>query len=85
VEGWNKRATVYYLTDDYAKSLSDIQRVLALEPRHFAALSGLGAILSDIGDDQRAIEAYQEALTIDPHLDNVKKALDEIKDAGSKI
>ncbi len=85
VEGWNKRATVYYLTDDYSKSLADIERVLALEPRHFAALSGLAAILADIGDDERAIEIYKRALAIDPHLDNVKKALDEIENAGSKI
>jgi len=85
VEGWNKRATVYFLTDDYSKSLADIQRVLALEPRHFAALSGLGAILSDIGEDQRAIEVYKRVLAIDPNLDSVKKALDEIESAGSKI
>jgi tetratricopeptide (TPR) repeat protein len=85
VEGWNKRATVYFLTDDYSKSLADIRRVLALEPRHFAALSGLGAILADVGDDKRAIEVYKRALEIDPHLDNVKKALEEIENAGSKI
>ncbi len=85
VEGWNKRATVYYLTEDYAKSLSDIERVLAIEPRHFAALSGLGAILAEIGDETQATQAYEEALAIDPHLDGVKKALDEIKNAGSKI
>jgi tetratricopeptide (TPR) repeat protein len=85
VEGWNKRASVYYLTEDYSKSLADIRRVLALEPRHFAALSGLGAILADVGDNKRAIEVYKRALEIDPHLDNVKKALDEIESAGSKI
>ncbi len=84
-EGWNKRASVYYRTQDYSKSLADIRRVLALEPRHFAALSGLGAILADVGDDKQAVEVYKRALAIDPHLDNVKKALDEIENAGSKI
>jgi len=79
VEGWNKRATVYYLKEDFAKSISDIQRVLALEPRHFGAISGLGTILREIGDDKRAVEAYQRALAIDPLLDNVREALDGIK------
>jgi tetratricopeptide (TPR) repeat protein len=87
VEGWNKRATVYFLTDDYKKSIFDIERTLALEPRHFGALSGLGMIMRDIGDDKRAIEAFKRALAVDPYLDNVKKALDDIEvdDAGKEI
>ena len=86
-EGWNKRATVYFLTDDYKKSIFDIERTLALEPRHFGALSGLGMIMRDIGQDKRAIDAFQRALAVDPYLDNVKKALDEIQtdDAGKEI
>jgi tetratricopeptide (TPR) repeat protein len=78
-EGWNKRATVYFLMDDYGKSITDIGRVLELEPRHFGALSGLGMIMRAIGDDKRAIAAYKAALTVDPHLDNVQEALDELE------
>ena len=70
-EGWNRRATVYYLQKDYAHSLADIREVLAREPRHFGALSGLGAILQEIGDDKHALEAYRRALAIDPHLERV--------------
>jgi tetratricopeptide (TPR) repeat protein len=86
-EGWNKRATVYYLTDKYGQSLADIQRVLVLEPRHFGALSGLGSIFRELGDDKRAIDAYNQALALDPHLENVKKALDELdkENAGHDI
>ena len=86
-EGWNKRATTYFLLDDYAKSLSDIARVLALEPRHFGALSGLGAIFSAMGDDKRAIVAYRQALDLDPMLDNVRQSLDDLEkqDAGEGI
>jgi len=70
-EGWNRRATVYYLQKDYAHSLADIREVLAREPRHFGALSGLGAILQEIGDDKHALEAYRRALAIDPHLEHI--------------
>jgi tetratricopeptide (TPR) repeat protein len=85
-EGWNKRATVYFLLDDYGKSLADIERTLRLEPRHFAALSGLGTILSDLGKSQQAMEAYRRALEIDPHLEKVKDALKKLeKETGRDI
>jgi tetratricopeptide (TPR) repeat protein len=79
VEGWNKRATVYFLMDDYGKSIADIGKVLELEPRHFGALSGLGIIMRSIGDDERAKAAFREALAIDPHLQNVREELDSLE------
>jgi tetratricopeptide (TPR) repeat protein len=86
-EGWNKRATVHFLVDDYSKAIADIERTLALEPRHFGALSGLGTIMRDIGDDDRAVIAFRHALEIDPYLDSVKDALKEIEDekAGREL
>jgi tetratricopeptide (TPR) repeat protein len=85
VEGWNKRATVHFLVDDYSKAIADIEKTLAIEPRHFGALSGLGTILREIGDNDRAIVAFHEALSVDPYLDNVKQALEEIeKEEGGK-
>ena len=71
VEGWNRRATLYYLQNDYAHSIEDIQQVLAREPRHFGALTGLGMIMQDLGDDKRALDAFRKALAIDPYLDKV--------------
>jgi tetratricopeptide (TPR) repeat protein len=70
-EGWNKRATTLYLLGRFGDSMTDIDRVLGLEPRHFGALSGLGLILQEIGDDKHALEAYRRALAIDPHLEHV--------------
>lgn len=67
-EGWNKRATVFFLRDEYGRSLGDISRVLALEPRHFGAYSGLGIILDRLGDKAGALQAYRRAVAIHPNL-----------------
>jgi tetratricopeptide (TPR) repeat protein len=71
IEAWNRRATLYYLRNDYAHSLQDIEQVLVREPRHFGALAGLGMIMQDLGDEKRALDAFRKALAINPHLEKV--------------
>nr|WP_035728446.1 tetratricopeptide repeat protein [Bradyrhizobium murdochi] len=71
VEAWNRRATLYYLKNDYTRSLEDIRQVLIREPRHFGALAGLGMIMQEIGDEKRALEAFRKALDVNPHLEKV--------------
>ena len=71
VEAWNRRATIYYMKKDYGHSLADIREVLRREPRHFGALSGLGLILQDIGDDKQALEVYRRALAVHPRLQRI--------------
>jgi len=82
VEAWNQRATVFYLKNDSGHARADIGQVLAREPRHFGALSGLGLILQDIGDDKDALEAYRKALAIDPHLEHIP---DVVKSLSEKV
>jgi tetratricopeptide (TPR) repeat protein len=82
VEAWNRRATIFFLKNDYMHSFADIGKVLALEPRHFGALSGLGLMLQEIGDDKHALEAYRKALAINPHLEHIP---DVVKTLTEKV
>jgi tetratricopeptide (TPR) repeat protein len=82
VEGWNTRATVYYLREDYGRALADIEQTLKLEPRHFGALTGLGTIMQEVGDDQRALEVYRKVILLDPHLESVQKQIDDLSGKG---
>ncbi len=81
VEAWNRRATIYYLMKDYGHSVADIREVLLREPRHFGALSGLGLILQEIGDDKHALEAYRRALAVDPHLEHIPEVVKTLRES----
>jgi tetratricopeptide (TPR) repeat protein len=70
-EAWNRRATIYYLKKDFGRSLADIHEVLAREPRHFGALSGLGIILQELGDERHALDAFRRALAVHPRLERI--------------
>ena len=67
-EGWNKRATVFYLMGRFKESEEDALRTLKLEPRHFGAHSGLGLIRMALGDWLGAITALEAALRVNPHM-----------------
>ena len=81
-EGWNQRATVYYLKKDYTRALADLAQVLAREPRHFGALFGVGIIMQEFGEDRRALEVYRRALEIDPHM---KRVPELVKTLAEKV
>jgi tetratricopeptide (TPR) repeat protein len=78
-EGWNKRATVLYLLNQYDRSLADIAKVLALEPRHFGALSGKGAILMAQKKYHEALEVYRRAIAINPAMNEAKSIVPMLK------
>ena len=81
-EGWNKRATAYYLLGDFDSSVADIGRTLALEPRHFGALSGLGLIYDAIGKPEAAVKVWKRALEIHPYMQGIRQRMRELSRQG---
>ena len=78
-EGWNKRATVNYLIGAYEDSLDDIVRTLRLEPRHFGALSGRGLVLLQLERAEEALEAFEEALEVNPLMPSVRANIEALR------
>ncbi|OJU00849.1 MAG: hypothetical protein BGN83_22595 [Rhizobium sp. 63-7] len=86
VEGWNRRATLHYALGNTRKSMSDINRVLALEPRHFGALAGMAAIMSESNREALALKAWERYLEIYPADRNAQEQMNTISEklAGSR-
>ncbi len=79
-EAWNKRATVLYLMDEYQSSLDDIKITLALEPRHFGALSGQALNYIELNQYEKAIKSYKDVQKIYPIMDGAKKMIPELQE-----
>jgi len=80
-EGWNKRATAYYLNGDFTASVRDIERTLALEPRHFGAVSGMGLIFLSQGDELGALQAFTRVLEINPHATGAREQVRRLNES----
>ncbi|MCI0370057.1 MAG: tetratricopeptide repeat protein [candidate division NC10 bacterium] len=78
-EGWNKRATLYYLMGEYEKSLADCEEVIRRNPAHFGALSGFGMIYLQLGKAERALHYFERALAVNPNLTQVEAAVEGLK------
>ena len=78
-EGWNQRATAFFLMDRYGEALSDLEQVLILEPRHFGALAGLGVILEGMGEEKAALRALRAAHQVYPTEENVNAAIERLQ------
>ena len=81
-EGWNKRATVRYMANDYAGSIADCRETLARNPHHFGALSGQGLCHLALEQFREAADLFRRTLAVHPHLDsgkaNLRAALHEL-------
>lgn len=81
-EGWNRRATVHFMMQNYSKSMADISHTLQLEPRHFGALSGMGQIMKNTGRNELALQAWQRVLDIYPMM---RSAQDEVATLSEEL
>jgi tetratricopeptide (TPR) repeat protein len=79
-EGWNKRATAYYLMGELDRSLADCQEVVRRNPIHFGALSGFGLIYLQKEDLALAAEYFERALAVNPNLARVEALLEQIRE-----
>ncbi|MGQ9365895.1 tetratricopeptide repeat protein [Azospirillum sp. A39] len=80
-EGWNKRANAHYLLGHYDAAVADIRTALSLEPRHFAALAGLGLVYLALDRPDGALKAFEGALAINPHLKGVRAQAADLRTA----
>jgi tetratricopeptide (TPR) repeat protein len=78
-EGWNQRATAFFLMERYGPAISDIEQALILEPRHFSALAGLGIIMDQLGETELALTAFKRAQQVFPADDNVNAAVERLE------
>ncbi len=78
-EGWNKRATAYYLMGEYQKSLKDCDEVMKRNPLHYGALSGYGMIYVQLDQPARALEYFERALAVNPNMDGVRDTIETLK------
>jgi tetratricopeptide (TPR) repeat protein len=87
-EGWNKRATAYYLAGEYRKSLADCDEVLRRNPLHFGALSGVGQIYSALEEYDKALQWFRRALEVNPNMlgveINIKQVEERLKERRAK-
>lgn len=78
-EGWNKRATAYFMVGELERSLADCDEVLKRNPDHFGALSGIGLIHQQSGRLEPARDAFRRALLVNPNMEGVRTQLDTIE------
>jgi len=78
-EGWNKRATVYYMLGEYQKSLADCDEVMKRNPYHFGALSGYGMIYIELDQPAIALEYFERALRVNPNLESTRQTIERLK------
>jgi tetratricopeptide (TPR) repeat protein len=83
-EGWNKRATAYFLAGEMRESLADCGEVMKRNPQHFGALSGYGQIYVHLEEYDKAIAYFRRAVAVNPNLTNLEQVIRELEELARK-
>jgi len=67
-EGYNQRAYVNFLRQDYAAALPDLDRAVDLSPQHVAAIAGQALTFVELDRKAEAALALRAALRLNPWL-----------------
>ena len=78
-EGWNKRATAYFLLGEFDKSLADCDEVMKRNPYHWGALSGYGMIHMQESRPAQALAYFEKAIAVNPNLPQVQETIEMLK------
>jgi len=79
-EGYNKRATVYYLMQEFERSIADIRTTLKLNPVHFGALSGMGLCYLALQEPRQALEWFERAIEVNPNMTTIASYIQQIRE-----
>jgi tetratricopeptide (TPR) repeat protein len=78
-EGYNKRATTYYLMQEFERSIQDCEKTIALNPVHFGALSGTGLNYLGLRDLRKAMTFFERAMAVNPNLPQIQTYIETIR------
>lgn len=86
-EGFHMRATAFFRMEMYGPAMADLERTLALNPRHFGAMIGTGIILDEVGEDEAALRMFRRVQAIHPNRPDVNDAVERLEreTAGTSI
>lgn len=78
-EGWHTRASAWLAIGKLGPAVDDLSHALTLNPRHFGALASLGMVFEELDKPEKAVEAYNAALELNPQMADVKDAVKRIE------
>lgn len=78
-EGWHALALAYFQAERLGLAMDALEHTLALNPHHFGALKGVGAIHQATGNPALAYAAYERVLELRPHDPEVEQALERLE------